>query len=232
MTYDDLVELLEPVGLPIVKPGEQTKALPCLAINPVGMSTADGFAFLYEECEIRVLVPMNENNANQFFVLHDYTVDVWKAMFGTQVQVDDDGPLFGEDTDPPALYFQLSVRFPGESLCPVPQGVPPTITTLTLDPLYVDAPFSQQIEATGTPNIVFAFTAGDIPDGLTMSIWGLIEGTPTTPGPYDFDITASSLVGDDTRNYTGTITEPDFLTTVAGDALTTVAGDVLISAAG
>ncbi len=107
MTYDDLIDLLEPVGLPIAKPGEQTKALPCLSINPVGMATADGFAFLYEECEIRVLVPMNENNANQFFVLHDYTVDVWKAMFGTQVQVDDDGPLFGEDTDPPALYFQL-----------------------------------------------------------------------------------------------------------------------------
>ena len=127
MTYDDLIELLEPVGLPIVAPGEQTKALPCLAINPVGMGTADGFAFLYEECELRVLYPMNQNNSTQFFELHDATVEVWKAMFGTKVQVDDDGPLFGEDTEPPALYFQLGIRFPGNVLCePAPPGIRPS----------------------------------------------------------------------------------------------------------
>ena len=227
MTYDDLIALLEPIGLPIVEPGVVTKALPCISVEPTGMSTADGFAYLYNDCDIKVMVPLGQNNPAQFDLLHAYTIDVWRVLFGTHVQVDDDGPLFGEDTDPQALFFQLSVRFPGETLCPVKEGIPPTITTLTLNPINVGSYFEQQIEATGTPNIVFAFTAGDIPDGLSMSIWGLITGTPTTAGPYDFDITASSLAGEDTRNYTGTITELDYLTTVAGDQLTTVAGDPL-----
>ena len=125
MTYDDLAAMLEPVRLPIVMPGELTAALPCIALDPVGMGTADGFSFLYEECDVKVLVALNENNPAKFQEVHDYTVEVWRCLWGTQVQVDDDGPLFGQiEQDPAALYFQLSVRFPGEDLCPEPVVAP------------------------------------------------------------------------------------------------------------
>lgn len=132
MTYTDLIQMLEPVGLPIVGPGEITKALPCLTVEPVGMGTADGFSWLYDEAEIKAVVPLNQNNPKQFYELRAYTVAVWRQLWGTPVQVDSDGPLFGEiDTDPPSLFFTLSVRFPSDDLCDTPALPTPPGRTLT-----------------------------------------------------------------------------------------------------
>ena len=129
MTYDDLVALLEPVGIPVMEPGAQTSALPCIAIEPIGMGTEAGYSWLYDECEIKVIVPMAQNNGRQFELLRDYTVEVWRQLWGTKVQVDSDGPLFGEaETDPASLFFQLTVRFPGEDLCRVDPMLPSYLT--------------------------------------------------------------------------------------------------------
>jgi len=125
MTYDDLAAMLEPVGLPINMPGQQTKALPCIAINPAGLGTENGFAFLWDECDIRVVVAASSNDPAMFSTCRDLTVRTWRQLWGTQVQVDDDGLVFGElDADPPQIYFQLSVRFPGDELCDIPDGPP------------------------------------------------------------------------------------------------------------
>ena len=129
MTYTDLIQMLEPIGLPIAEPGVTTRKLPCIAIDPVGMGTADGYSWLYEECDIHVVVPMAQNNAKQFYELHAYTVQVWQQLWGSAVQVDEDGPLYGStDSDPAQLFFTLSVRFPGSDLCADPLPVPAGLT--------------------------------------------------------------------------------------------------------
>ncbi len=129
MTYDDLAAMLAPVGLPINMPGQTTAALPCIAINPAGIGTEAGFSFLWDECDIRIAVPAGQNNPAMFATCRDLTVRVWRQLWGTPVQVDDEGLIFGElEADPPQLFFQLSVRFPGEDLCDVPTEPPLYLT--------------------------------------------------------------------------------------------------------
>jgi len=86
-----------------------------------------------------------------------------------------------------------------------PLDVAPVITTTDLDEMTQNAAFSQQLAATGSPTPTWAVTAGTLPDGLTLSTGGLLSGTPTVDGAYDFTVTATNTAGTDTMQYTGTI---------------------------
>ncbi len=83
--------------------------------------------------------------------------------------------------------------------------LPPTITTTVLDPMVEGVAFSQQLQATGTAPITWAVTAGTIVPGLTLTTGGLLSGTPTAAGPYDFTVQASNTAGSDTQQYTGSV---------------------------
>jgi len=50
----------------------------------------------------------------------------------------------------------------------------------------------------GTAPYAFTLTAGALPPGLTLSLAGALAGTPTTPGTYNFEVTAK-----DANNFTG-----------------------------
>ena len=83
------------------------------------------------------------------------------------------------------------------------QGI--TIAPTELPSMTVGAPFSQQLTASGGcaitvdagPGIVagctytHSVTAGAVPNGLTLTEAGLLSGTPTSPGPYSFTVTAN-----------------------------------------
>jgi len=57
------------------------------------------------------------------------------------------------------------------------------------------AAYSQMISASGgTGSLLFTAT-GSLPPGLTLSGAGVISGTPTTAGNYDFTVTATDAVG-------------------------------------
>lgn len=71
--------------------------------------------------------------------------------------------------------------------------------TLTGDPDdgTVGQTYHYAFAATGTPDPTVAVTEGAVPAGLTLSPRGVLSGTPTTAGTFDFTLTATNAVADD-----------------------------------
>lgn len=90
---------------------------------------------------------------------------------------------------------------------PAPAPVAPTITTASLNSMTQGGVFSQSLVASGTTPITWSVTAGTLPAGLTLSSAGVLSGTPSGSGAYDFTVTATNSAGSDTQQYTGTISE-------------------------
>lgn len=88
--------------------------------------------------------------------------------------------------------------------CPVITISPPTLPDGSIGFLY-----DQLVAGSGgTAPYTFAVTTGTLPSGLTLDTnTGQITGTPTTPGSYDFTITATDANGcTGTQDYTIVIT--------------------------
>jgi hypothetical protein len=81
----------------------------------------------------------------------------------------------------------------------------PIITTTALNAAQEGVPFSQQLIASGTQPITWGLDAGSLPGGLVLGATGLITGTPTTAGAYNFTVEATNAAGSDTQQYTGTV---------------------------
>jgi len=76
-------------------------------------------------------------------------------------------------------------------VCPtfsiLPAVLPPSVTGL---------PYSQQLTTVGTAGAcTFAVTAGTLPPGITVSVAGLVSGTPTSTLNYNFTVTATDAAG-------------------------------------
>ncbi len=79
-------------------------------------------------------------------------------------------------------------------VCPVITVSPATLPNGTIGVAY-----SQTNSASGgTGPYTFNVTTGTLPDGLSLSSGGSLTGTPTTPGTFNFTVTAT-----DTNNCTG-----------------------------
>src|SRR3954451_14528280 len=102
-------------------------------------------------------------------------------------------------------HFHRSVRrvlvvlfLVSAALSAQPNGFP-TGTASVGVPFTIENPFSELIPT--LPNapgvsIVFSFTlsGGSLPPGLTLKSDGLVSGTPTTPGQYNFTVTFSITI--------------------------------------
>ena len=68
----------------------------------------------------------------------------------------------------------------------------PTITTTSLPGGTVGTAYSQQLQATvGTGALSWTISAGTLPPPLTLSSGGVISGTPSTPGTFNFTVQAT-----------------------------------------
>jgi hypothetical protein len=88
-------------------------------------------------------------------------------------------------------------------LCPII-----TVNPATLPNGSVGAAYNQVLTATGgTAPYVFSLSAGSLPNGLVLNgATGAITGLPTTPGTFNFSITATDALGcRGTRLYSMTI---------------------------
>jgi len=88
-----------------------------------------------------------------------------------------------------------SIAIAGPPACPVI-----TVNPATLPPGVVGTPYSQTISAVGgTAPYAFAVSSGFLPPGLTLNTANMgtvvISGTPTTPGQFNFTITATDANG-------------------------------------
>jgi hypothetical protein len=60
----------------------------------------------------------------------------------------------------------------------------------------ISVPYSESIIASGgAPPISMAISSGALPGGLTLSLAGLLSGTPTQSGTFHFNVTATDSVG-------------------------------------
>jgi hypothetical protein len=79
-------------------------------------------------------------------------------------------------------------------------------TNGTLSAGTVGTAYSQNFSATPAGNYSFAKTSGSLPPGLTLSVAGVLSGTPTTQGTYTFTVQATGFgTCAGSRSYTVTI---------------------------
>jgi hypothetical protein len=85
-----------------------------------------------------------------------------------------------------------------------------TLSPATLPAEMAGNPYSQTLTGSGgAPSYSFAITAGALPNGVTLSGGGLLSGTPTTFGPFNFTVRATDNNGcQGTQAYALTINPP------------------------
>ena len=79
-------------------------------------------------------------------------------------------------------------------------SVPPSITTSSLPREFVGTPYSRTLTASGDLTVVWAVVSGSLPGGLDISLTGVISGTPTADGIFEFTVMATNGAGFDTRD--------------------------------
>jgi hypothetical protein len=83
-----------------------------------------------------------------------------------------------------------------------------TITTLTINPMTVNQPFTQTLQSRNSQgSVVWALVDDDeLPLGLSLNpSTGVISGTPLIPSSYQFDISLTDTVASTSRSYTATV---------------------------
>jgi Pectate lyase superfamily protein/Putative Ig domain len=90
----------------------------------------------------------------------------------------------------------------------VDPGVAPRIITAALAPAAVGAPYSAGLTATGDPDIIWLHVAGNLPPGLAISETGILAGTPSTGGTYNFTLQAANAITYDQRSFSLTVFRP------------------------
>ncbi len=92
------------------------------------------------------------------------------------------------------LYYDVTVT---RDSTPPPVGTAPTITTNSLPNGTVGTAYSQTLSASGDTPITWTLVSGSLPDGLSLSLGGMISGTPSSSGSFSFTVKAANGVSPD-----------------------------------
>jgi len=77
----------------------------------------------------------------------------------------------------------------------------PVISVAALVDGTVGIVYTVTLDASGDTPIVWSLPVGSLPDDLTLSEAGVISGTPTKAGTFNFTVTASNSAGEDTKQF-------------------------------
>ena len=133
--------------------------------------------------------------------------------FPDGLSMDVGGVISGTPTSADTYNFTVSVsNAAGTDTQPLSITIhplaPPTITTTSLPNGTQGLPYSATLNATGTPPITWDILSGDLPTGLSLTIGGIIYGTPSALGTFTFTVIAENTEGDDTRVFSIVISAP------------------------
>jgi len=125
VNYADLAAMLAPVGLTVTQPGQAVAGLPCITLEPLGMSLLPGVLTTFDRCNISVRYPIGQGDPAQFEKARAATAATIGCLKGTQVVLDADVDILAEsDVPTPVFKFQISAAFPGIGLCADADPVP------------------------------------------------------------------------------------------------------------
>jgi hypothetical protein len=123
-------------------------------------------------------------------------------LSGVAVDADDTLYIFSEQYNGGADDDTKLTDYASE-LMEISLGAPvsPTVTTTALPGGTVDTAYSRTLAATGTAPITWSMADGSnpLPDGLALSAGGVISGTPTAAGTFNFTVEATNAMGSDTQ---------------------------------
>jgi len=92
--------------------------------------------------------------------------------------------------------------------------VPPTVTTPSLPGGIVGQSYSQTLAATGTTPVNWTISSGKLPTDLVLNeTTGVISGTPTAMGTFNFTVRATNSAGNSMKALSIVIAAPPTITT-------------------
>ena len=163
-----------------------------------------------------------------------YTFSVSAGALPAGITLSSGGVLSGTPTTSGTFNFTASVTDAGSATASRSYSLTIAAPTIVVGPSSLPnatfgAAYSQTLTATGgaSPS-TFAVTAGSLPGGLSLSSAGVLSGTPTAAGTFNFVATASDANGHTgSRAYTMTVSPtvpgaPVIGTGTAGDTQASV----------
>jgi autotransporter-associated beta strand protein len=102
--------------------------------------------------------------------------------------------------------------------------ISPVIITTTLPGGVIGTSYSEKLSATGMTPITWSLEDGALPPGISVASNGIVSGTPTTEGTFNFTVKATNGVGSDVKKLSLTVSTnviaPIITTTELPDGIT------------
>jgi hypothetical protein len=149
------------------------------------------------------------------------TFSVEQGSLPTGVTLSAGGVLSGTPTEgglfPITIAAQNGVGSPATQDFTLTVDAAPTITSAAGATFLAGTAGSFTATATGYPEPTFSVVHGSLPTGVTLSVGGVLSGTPTQDGVFTVTLDAGNeIVPDATQNFTLTVDAVPTITSAAG----------------
>lgn len=140
---------------------------------------------------------LNSPYSLQLEALGDPSYSLVAGALPSGVDLSAAGLISGTPTQPGPFTFTVratnSYGWQNREFGLTVQEFPVFTTTSPLPNGMTGDPYSQQLEASGNPD--FLLHSGALPPGLNLSLAGLVSGTPTQAGSFQFEVRATNAFG-------------------------------------